>query len=133
MLRIGAGASYIADVLPSVVVFGLGISCTVAPLTATVLASADVRHAGIASGVNNAVARAAGLMAVAGLPAAVGLRTAGYHSAALLSAGFHEAMLICAGLLTAAAILAAVLIDDDVLGGAVPSAPVASSAGATRA
>ena len=50
------------------VVFAVGLSLTVAPLTATVLASADVRHAGVASGVNNAVARAAGLLAVAGLP-----------------------------------------------------------------
>ena len=53
---------------------GLGLMLVVSPLTATVLASADVRHAGVASGVNNAVARAAGLLAVAGLPAAVGLR-----------------------------------------------------------
>src|SRR5258707_3170034 len=63
LTRIGAHASYFADVLPAVSVFGLGLSLTVAPLTATVLASADVRHAGVASGVNNAVARAAGLLA----------------------------------------------------------------------
>src|SRR5262249_18116735 len=67
-VRIGPNASYVADVLPTVLVFGLGLSAVVAPLTATVLASADVRHAGVASGVNNAVARAAGLLAVAGLP-----------------------------------------------------------------
>ena len=63
--------------LPAVCVFGLGLSMVVAPLTATVLASADVRHAGVASGVNNAVARAAGLLAVAGLPLAVGLTGSG--------------------------------------------------------
>ena len=79
MSRIGPHASYLTDVLPAVVVFGLGLSLTVAPLTATVLASADVRHAGVASGVNNAVARAAGLVAVAALPAAVGLGAASYH------------------------------------------------------
>ena len=69
MSRIGPHASYLTDVLPAVVVFGLGLCATVAPLTATVLASADVRHAGVASGVNNAVARAASLVAVAALPA----------------------------------------------------------------
>ena len=57
---------------PRCLLFGLGLSMTVAPLTATVLASADDRHAGVASGVNNATARAAGLLSVAGLPAAVG-------------------------------------------------------------
>jgi len=81
LTRVGAHASYVADVLPAVIVFGLGLSLTVAPLTATVLASADVRHAGVASGVNNTVARAAGLLAVAGLPAVVGLTSAAYHSA----------------------------------------------------
>lgn len=68
LLRVGAGASYLLDVLPAVVVFGLGLSLTVAPLTATVLDSAEDRHAGVASGVNNAVARAAGLLAVAVIP-----------------------------------------------------------------
>ncbi len=84
MMRIGPHASYLTDVLPAVFVFGLGLCLTVAPLTATVLASADVRHAGVASGVNNAVARAAGLVAVAALPAAVGLTAASYHEPAQL-------------------------------------------------
>ena len=115
MLRIGDNASYLTDVLPAVAVFGFGLSLVVAPLTATVLASADVRHAGVASGVNNAVARAAGLLAVAGLPAAVGLRAADYHSPALLGDGFRTAMIICAALLAVAAVLAAALVDDKVL------------------
>ena len=115
MTRIGLRASYLTDVLPAVIVFGLGLTMTVAPLTATVLASADVRHAGVASGVNNAVARAAGLLAVAGLPAAAGLGAASYHSAVLFSAGFRTAMLICAGLLLAGALLSAATIDNDVL------------------
>ena len=115
MTRIGLRASYLTDVLPAVIVFGLGLTMTVAPLTATVLASADVRHAGLASGVNNAVARAAGLLAVAGLPAAAGLGAASYHSAVLFSAGFRTAMLICAGLLLAGALLSAATIDNDVL------------------
>ena len=113
--RIGPDASYVADVLPTVVLFGLGMSATVAPLTATVLASADVRHAGVASGVNNAVARAAGLLAVAGLPLAVGLTGAAYTEPALLESGFQAAMVICAGLLAVAAVLSAVTIDNSVL------------------
>jgi hypothetical protein len=98
-----------------VVLFGLGLSATVAPLTATVLASADVRHAGVASGVNNAVARAAGLLAVAGLPLAVGLTGEAYKVPALMSPAFRMAMVICAGLLALAAVLSALTIDNDVL------------------
>jgi EmrB/QacA subfamily drug resistance transporter len=71
MLRIDATPSYWADILPALLVFSLGLSATVAPLTATVLADADERNAGIASGVNNAVARVASLLAVAALGAAV--------------------------------------------------------------
>jgi EmrB/QacA subfamily drug resistance transporter len=114
-LRIGVSASYLRDVLPAVVVFGLGIALIVSPLTATVVASADVRNAGIASGVNNAVARVAGLIAVAGLPALVGLRGTAYHSPVLLTTGFHRAMIVCACLLALAAALAVTLVDDNVL------------------
>jgi EmrB/QacA subfamily drug resistance transporter len=124
MTRVGVNASYLADVLPAVVVFGLGLSMTVAPLTATVLASADVRHAGVASGVNNTVARAGGLFAVAGLPALVGLSAADYHSAGSFSSGFRAAMIVCAGLLVAGSLLSALTIDNNVLrpapGHAVP-------------
>jgi MFS family permease len=114
-LRITDSASYLADVLPAVVVFGLGLSLTVAPLTATVLASAPVRHAGIASGVNNAVARAAGLLAIAALPAASGLAATGYHVPALLGHAFRTAMIICTVVLVLAAGLTAALVDDHVL------------------
>ncbi len=73
MRRISPGGHYASVILPAVVVFGAGLALTVAPLTATVLAAADERHAGVASGVNNAVARAASLLAVAVLPAVAGL------------------------------------------------------------
>jgi EmrB/QacA subfamily drug resistance transporter len=115
LTRIGPHTSYVADVLPAVLLFGIGLSMTVAPLTATVLASADERHAGVASGVNNATARAAGLLAVAGLPAAVGLSGAALHMIPTLNRGFHEAMLICSGLLVLAAAGSAILVDNHVL------------------
>jgi EmrB/QacA subfamily drug resistance transporter len=69
--RVDADASYVSDVLPGLLVFGLGLSMTVAPLTATVLADADDSNAGIASGVNNAIARVAGLVAIAAVGAVV--------------------------------------------------------------
>ena len=71
LLRVGADADYLADVLPAMLVFGLGLSATVAPLTATVLDSVDERHVGIASGVNNGVSRVAGLLAIAVLGAVI--------------------------------------------------------------
>ena len=115
LTRIGPNTSYVTDVLPAVLLFGIGLSMTVAPLTATVLASADERHAGVASGVNNATARAAGLLAVAGLPAAVGLSGAALHMIPALNRGFHEAMLICSGLLVLAAAGSAILVNNNVL------------------
>jgi predicted MFS family arabinose efflux permease len=69
--RIGLRPSYLADLLPAVVVFGLGLSLTVAPLTTTVLAGVESQGAGIASAVNNAVARIAGLLGTAGVGAIV--------------------------------------------------------------
>jgi EmrB/QacA subfamily drug resistance transporter len=69
--RTDAHAGYISEVLPGVIVFGLGLAMTVAPLTAAVLSAVDQRHSGLASGVNNAVARVAGLLAIAALGAVV--------------------------------------------------------------
>lgn len=71
MLRVGSGADYVTEVLPAVLVFGLGLSATVAPLTATVLDSVEERRVGIASGVNNGVSRVAGLLAIAVLGAVI--------------------------------------------------------------
>ncbi|WP_406298417.1 MFS transporter [Embleya sp. NBC_00888] len=99
LLRIGPDAYYPTVVLPGVLIFGLGLAVLVAPLTATVLASVDVSRAGIASGVNNAAARAAGLLTVAGLPALVGLSGDGYRDPGVVDTGFDRALWICAGLL----------------------------------
>jgi EmrB/QacA subfamily drug resistance transporter len=71
LMRVGADADYVTEVLPAVLVFGLGLSATVAPLTATVLDSVEERHVGIASGVNNGIARVAGLLAIAVLGAVI--------------------------------------------------------------
>jgi predicted MFS family arabinose efflux permease len=110
LAKVDSGASYFADVLPPVALFGLGLSFTVAPLTATVLAAAPDRHAGIASGVNNAVARVAGLLAIAVLPLVVGLDGAAYADPALLEPAYREAMYICAGLLALGGVLAALFV-----------------------
>ena len=72
LARVGSAGNYLTEVLPAVAVFGLGLAINVAPLTSTALAAAPAEHAGIASAVNNDVARAAGLIAVAVLPAAAG-------------------------------------------------------------
>jgi hypothetical protein len=71
MLRYGTSVSLLTDVLPALLVFSLGLALTVSPLTATVLADASETEAGIASAVNNAIARTAGLVAVAAVGAVV--------------------------------------------------------------
>jgi EmrB/QacA subfamily drug resistance transporter len=106
MVRIDAGGGYLVDVLPGVLVFALGLSLTVAPLTSTVLAAASAEHAGVASAVNNDVARVAGLLAVAVLPVAAGISGAGALTPAVFGAGFRMAMLIAAGLCAAGGLLA---------------------------
>ena len=110
MTRIGEGASYVADVLPPVVVFGLGLSLTVAPLTATVLAAAPARHAGLASGVNNATARVAGLLAIAILPLVTGLSGEAYSNPNVLEPAYRIAMWVAAGLLAAGGVLAGLFV-----------------------
>ena len=92
--------------LPAVLVFGAGLALTVAPLTATVLDAAPDRFAGSASGVNNAVARAAGLLSVAVIPGLAGIRGADYTDPVAFDAGFRAATLMSTGLLVAAAVLA---------------------------
>lgn len=106
MLRARGAPSYLTDILPAVGVFGIGVGITVAPLTTAVLGAAEPRFAGIASGVNNAIARAAGLLAVAVLPLAAGLHGDDYLRPAIFAAGFRTATLVCAGLLAAGGIVA---------------------------
>jgi EmrB/QacA subfamily drug resistance transporter len=107
---VGAHANYWTHVLPAVIVFGIGLSTLVAPLTATALGSLDDAHAGIASGVNNAVARAAGLLSVAVLPLAAGIGAGSLTVAADLHPTYRNAMLICAGLMVGGSVLAAVFV-----------------------
>jgi hypothetical protein len=94
MLRLGRDISYVTDLLPAVIVFALGLALTVAPVTSTVLADAGAGDAGIASAVNNAVARVAGLLGIA----VVGVAVAGTDTR-LTVHGFHLAVAINAGLL----------------------------------
>ncbi|SHL40097.1 MFS transporter [Actinacidiphila paucisporea] len=111
LTRLGPGSSsYVADVLPAVVVQGLGMSMFVAPLTATVLASVQVDHAGVASGVNNAAARVAQLLIVAALPLLVGLSDQAYRSPHRVDSAFGSSMYLCAGLCGLAALLAFALV-----------------------
>ncbi|MEU6645354.1 MFS transporter [Saccharomonospora sp. NPDC046836] len=108
--RISADVEYVRDVLPGVVLFGLGLSLTVTPLTATALDALDERFAGIASGTNNAVARTAGLLAVAVLPLAAGIGSGSLTDPTALAPTYRNAMLICAGLLLAGALTAFVAV-----------------------
>ena len=104
--RIVAGASYPTGVLPGVLVFGLGLGLTVAPLTSAAMSSLPEGHAGTASGVNNAVARLAGLLGVTLLPLAAGLSGIGTVGGAAFSAGFVRAMWVGAGILALGGVVA---------------------------
>jgi EmrB/QacA subfamily drug resistance transporter len=110
LTRLDAGSRYAPDVLPAVTVLGLGFAIFVAPLTSTVLAAVPAARAGIASGVNNAVARAAGLIAIAAIPVIAGLSGDTYGNALRFNSGFDTAVWICVGLLVAAGALSAVTI-----------------------
>ncbi len=102
---VGADTSYWLGVLPPVCVFGLGLALMVAPLTMTVLAAAPDERAGIASGVNNAVARAGSLLAVAALPVAVGLGGDQYADPVAFDDAYGKAMLACAVLLAVGGVI----------------------------
>jgi EmrB/QacA subfamily drug resistance transporter len=104
LLRVTESANYWTEVLPGVVVFGLGLSITVAPLTAAILGSIDARQAGIGSAINNAVSRVAGLITVAFLGVIVGSK--------LDLVGFQRGLLVTAGLLILGGIISAVGISN---------------------
>ncbi len=106
LTRVGPGSSYLGTVLPAVLVFGFGLAAVVAPVTATVLAAAPAEHAGVASGVNNAIARAGTLLAIAVLPAVAGLSGESYADPVALTAGWRVSLVVCAGLAALGGLLA---------------------------
>ncbi len=108
--RVHGNGDYLTQVLPAVLVFGFGLAINVAPLTATALSAAPAEHAGIASAVNNDVARAASLIAVAVLPPLAGITGDVYLHPAALTSGFHTAVLISAAVAAAGGVLAAATI-----------------------
>jgi EmrB/QacA subfamily drug resistance transporter len=110
LTRATGSGGYVADVLPGVVVLGLGLATTVAPLTSTVLAAAPAEHSGVASAINNDVARTASLVAVAVLPAISGISGSSYADPAQLAASFRTAMLVAAGICIAGGLFAAFAI-----------------------
>jgi predicted MFS family arabinose efflux permease len=107
LVRVAADGNYLTEVLPAVMVFGLGLAVTVAPLTATALGAAPAEHAGVASAVNNDVARVAGLIVVAVLPALAGITGDSYLNPVQLGTGFRTGMLIAAATCMAGGLLAA--------------------------
>jgi EmrB/QacA subfamily drug resistance transporter len=108
--RVPGDGNYLTQVLPAVIVLGLGLACNVAPLTATALSAAPAEHSGIASAVNNDVARTASLIAVAVLPALAGITGDVYQNPAALTSGFHTAVIIAGVAAAAGGLLAAVTI-----------------------
>jgi EmrB/QacA subfamily drug resistance transporter len=110
LARIGPGAEYLPDVLPGAVVFSCGLALTVAPLTSAALDAAGARWAGAASGVNNAVARTAGLLAVALVPTVTGITGNAYLHPVALTEGFRHSMVVVEALLVTGGLLAAAMI-----------------------
>jgi len=109
LLRAGINTSYLRDLLPGLLVFSLGLSMTVAPLTATVMADADSGDAGIASAINNAVARVAGLVGVSVIGVVIASTLVGdtFTANAASVRAFHEAIAICAALIATGGIAGA--------------------------
>ena len=116
MAQLHPGDRFFSAVLPSLVVFGVGLGVLITPITATVLASVDSQHSGIASAVNNALSRLGQMIAVAALPLAAGLSGSAFDDPARMAAGFPVAMRVAAGASFAAALLAWTTISNDVLG-----------------
>jgi predicted MFS family arabinose efflux permease len=110
LARVGPGAGFLLDVLAPVSLLAAGLTLTVTPLTTTALGSVPAARAGLASAVNNAVARAGGLLIVAVLPALTGLGPHGFGDASALAPAFRNAMVICAVLLALGGAAAAVFL-----------------------
>jgi EmrB/QacA subfamily drug resistance transporter len=110
LLRTGREVAYVTDLLPALLVFSLGLAMTVAPLTATVLADAEERDAGIASAVNNAVARVAGLIGISAMGVVVASSLAGdtFGPNEASVHAFHEVIVVCAALVAAGGVAGAV-------------------------
>lgn len=108
--RINAGGNYLLEVLPAVLVFGFGMAITVAPLTATAMSSAPPERSGLASAVNNTVARTGSLLAVALLPAVAGITGDSYLHPPVFETGFQHAAVIAAIICAAGGLLAAATI-----------------------
>jgi EmrB/QacA subfamily drug resistance transporter len=109
LLRTGMSTSYVTELLPGLLVFSVGLSLTVAPLTATVLADADESDAGIASAINNAIARVAGLVGVSVVGVVVATTLVGDTFAANPESvrAFHQVVVICAALVAAGGVAGA--------------------------
>lgn len=102
LANVDGNASYVSDVLPGVLVLGAGMTMTVAPLTAAVLGAAEDRHAGVASAINNAVARLGSLLAIAVIPSVAGITAAGGSA---FAHGYPTAMRIAAGVAAAGGVI----------------------------
>ncbi len=108
--RVDAGGNYLIEVLPAVLIFGLGLAITVAPLTATAMSSAPRERSGLASAVNNTVARTGSLLAVALLPSVAGITGDSYLHPPVFETGFQRAAIIAAIVCAAGGVLAAATI-----------------------
>jgi EmrB/QacA subfamily drug resistance transporter len=115
MAQLHPGDRFFSGVLPPLIVFGVGLGVLITPITATVLASVDSRHSGIASAVNNALSRLGQMIAVAVLPLAAGLSGSAFDDPVRMAAGFPVAMRVAAAASFAAALLAWTTISNDAL------------------
>lgn len=130
MVRIEPGGTYVGSVLPALLALASGLTATVAPLTATALATVADRHTGLASGVNNAVARTGQLLAVAVIPLIAGFTPGAAVEAAALVEGFHSVSLTAAAGVVIAAVLAWAFVPSDALGAPTGEATTPYSCGA---
>jgi EmrB/QacA subfamily drug resistance transporter len=129
LVRLTGDHRYLTGVLPGVLVLGIGLVITVAPLTSTAMSSAPGEHAGLASAVNNDVARAAGLFAVAVLPVVTGLTGDAYLHPAVFAHGFRESVMIAGGMCLVGSALAVLLIRNHPVTLGEGSSPVATPTG----